>query len=49
MDFAWLGFIGYFSKKGAKILSNKNYKILMMVLSGVLVYFGLTFVMDVII
>ena len=49
MDFAWLGFIGYFSKKGAKLLSNKNYKILMMVLSGVLVYFGITFVMDVII
>ncbi len=46
MDYAWLGFIGFISNKGRKILSNKNYKILIIGLSGVLVYFGITFVLE---
>jgi len=47
MDFAWLGAISYLASKSAKILSNKNYKIIMISLSVMLVYFGITFLEDV--
>ena len=47
MDFAWLGAISYLVSKSAKILSNKNYKIIMIGLSVMLVYFGITFLEDV--
>lgn len=47
MDFAWLGGIAFFAKKSSKIISNKNYKIITMILSGSLVYFGITFLKDV--
>lgn len=47
MDFAWLGGIAFFAKKSSKIISNKNYKIITIVLSGSLVYFGITFLKDV--
>lgn len=43
MDFAWLGAISYLASKSSKILSNKNYKIIMIGLSVMLVYFGITF------
>ncbi len=48
MDFAWLGAVAYLAKKSAKILSNRNYKIMMIVLSASLVYFGITFLGEVI-
>ena len=47
MDFAWLGTISYLASKSSKILSNKNYKIIMIGLSVMLVYFGITFLEDV--
>ena len=47
MDFVWLGVISYLASKSAKILSNKNYKIIMISLSVMLVYFGITFLEDV--
>jgi len=47
MDFAWLGAISYLASKSSKILSNKNYKIIMIGLSVMLVYFGITFLEDV--
>ena len=47
MDFVWLGVISYLVSKSAKILSNKNYKIIMICLSVMLVYFGITFLEDV--
>jgi len=47
MDFAWLGTISYLASKSTKILSNKNYKIIMIGLSVMLVYFGITFLEDV--
>ena len=47
MDFAWLGVISYLASKSTKILSNKNYKIIMIGLSIILVYFGITFLEDV--
>ena len=47
MDFAWLGATSYLASKSSKILSNKNYKIIMIGLSVMLVYFGITFLEDI--
>ena len=47
MDFAWLGGVAYVAKKSSKILSNKNYKIMMIVLSGILIYYGVTFLSEI--
>ena len=46
MDFVWLGAVSYLASKSTKILSNRNYKILMTGLSSVLVYFGITFLTE---
>ena len=48
MDFVWLGLVAFLSSKSLKILSNRNYKFLMIGLSFVLIYFGTLFVLDVI-
>ncbi|MCV0399141.1 MAG: LysE family translocator [Nitrosarchaeum sp.] len=47
MDFVWLGSVAFFAKKSAKIISNNNYKIIMIILSISLVYFGITFMKDI--
>ena len=47
MDFAWLGTVSFLASKSSKILSNRNYKILMIGLSLTLVYFGITFLLDI--
>ena len=47
MDFAWLGTVSVLASKSSKFLSNKNYKILMMGLSLMLVYFGIMFLVDI--
>ncbi len=47
MDFAWLGTVSVLASKSSKILSNKNYKILMIGLSLMLVYFGIMFLVDI--
>ena len=47
MDFAWLGSIAFLASKSSKILSNKRYRIVMIGLSGMLVYFGITFLTDI--
>jgi len=47
MDFAWLGTISFLASKSSRILSNKNYKILMIGLSLMLIYFGITFLVDI--
>lgn len=46
MDFVWLGTIAFLASKSKKILSNRNYKIVMIGLSGMLIYFGITFLQD---
>lgn len=46
MDFVWLGAIAWLSSKSKKLLSSRNYKILVIVLSAILVYFGTTFMLD---
>lgn len=47
MDFVWLGTISFLASKSKKIISNRNYKIIMIVLSGMLIYFGITFLHDI--
>lgn len=46
MDYAWLGTVGFLSNKGKAVMSAKNYKVFMIILSGVLVYFGITFAIE---
>lgn len=48
MDFAWLYSVGHLASKSSKILSNRNYKILMISLSAMLVYFGIIFIADIV-
>ncbi len=48
MDFVWLGGVSFIASKSSRILSNRNYKILMMGLSLMLIYFGIIFVTDII-
>ena len=48
MDFVWLGSTAFLISKSKKIISNTNYKIIMLALSAVLIYFGITFLTDVI-
>ncbi len=47
MDYAWLGTVSFLASKSSKILSNKNYKIVMIGLSLMLIYFGIMFLVDI--
>src|SRR5574338_370018 len=47
MDYAWLGFVSVISSRGTKFLSKKSYKICMIGINGVLVYFGVSFIIGV--
>ena len=47
MDFVWLGFIAFSASKASNLLSSKNYRILMAALSGVLIYFGINFILEI--
>ena len=46
MDFAWLGITAFLASKSLKILSNRSYKVLMTILSLTLIYFGITFLIE---
>lgn len=46
MDYAWLTSIAYFSKKGTNTLGFKWYKTLIVLFGFVLVYFGISFIID---
>ena len=48
MDFVWLGATAFLISKSKKIISNTNYKIIVLALSAILIYFGITFLVDVI-
>ena len=48
MDFVWLGATAFLISRSKKIISNTNYKILILALSAILIYFGITFLIDVI-
>ncbi len=43
MDFAWLGSTAFLASKGSRFLSEKHYKIIGVIISVVLIYFGITF------
>jgi len=47
MDYVWLSSTALVSSKISKILSNRSFKFLVVGLSVVLVYFGITFLIDV--
>ena len=47
MDFVWLGIVAFLASKSVKIISNRNYKIIILVLSAILIYFGITFLTNV--
>jgi len=46
MDYAWLTSTAYLSSRSLRFLSNKNYRFFIIGISAVLIYFGITFVMD---
>ena len=46
MDYAWLCSVGFLSSRGKRIVSNKNYRIFIIAISAVLVYYGVTFVLQ---
>ncbi|MEX0656675.1 MAG: LysE family transporter [Nitrosopumilaceae archaeon] len=46
MDFAWLASTSYLSSKSSKFLSQRNYRFLFIVISGFMIYFGITFLLD---
>lgn len=45
MDFAWMGAVAFLASRGSRVLSPRNYKVVMVCLSGVLVYFGVAFLL----
>jgi len=47
MDYAWLCAVSFLSSKGKKILSSKNYTMFMIGISGILIYFGIVFAIEV--
>ena len=47
MDFVWLGGISFLASKSSRVISNRNYKMIMIGLSLLLVYFGITFLADI--
>ena len=47
MDFVWLGTTAFLASKSSKLIRNKGYKILITGLSLTLIYFGITFLLQV--
>ena len=47
MDYVWLFVVAGFASKTKNILSNKNYKILIIGLSALLIYFGIDFLLQI--
>lgn len=48
MDYAWLFFVSTLSSKGNKFLSDKRYLACMIAINAVLVYFGVSFILEVV-
>ena len=46
MDYVWLYIVAFFASKSRNFLSNRNYKILVISLAIVLIYFGLRFLTE---
>jgi threonine/homoserine/homoserine lactone efflux protein len=46
MDYAFLTSLAYFAKKGKNIAGSKYYKLVLIAFGLILVYYGLSFIMD---
>jgi threonine/homoserine/homoserine lactone efflux protein len=46
MDYAWLAGTAYLASKGALLLESKYYRLLLLVLGAVLMYYGISFVLQ---
>ncbi len=46
MDYAWLSLVAFLSSKGRKIIGNKSYRIFMLAISGILISFGIGFLLQ---
>jgi len=46
MDYAFLTSLAYFAKKGSNIIGSKYYKLTLIAFGGILVYFGVSFIID---
>lgn len=46
MDYVWLIGIAHFVKKGTDIIGSKSYKILLSIFAAILIYFGITFIIN---
>ena len=46
MDYAWLTSVAHFSKMGTNVVGFKWYRVIMAVFGAVLIYFGLTFLIN---
>lgn len=46
MDYAFLTSLAYFAKKGRNIVSSKYYKLILITFGAILVYYGLSFILD---
>ena len=47
MDFVWMGGVAFLASKSTQIMSNRNYKALMIGLNVMLIYFGIIFLLDI--
>ncbi|MEM3063904.1 MAG: LysE family transporter [Candidatus Nitrosotenuis sp.] len=47
MDYAWLFFVSSLSAKGKRFLSDKRYRMCMIAINAVLIYFGVSFILEV--
>jgi len=48
MDYVWLTGVAYFAKRGVNALGSRWYRVLLGVFGGVLIYFGVSFLGDVV-
>lgn len=46
MDYAWLTSVAHLARKGVKIIGSKYYSILLLALSGALIYLGTNFILE---
>ena len=47
MDYVWLYVVAFFASKTNNLLSNRNYKILIIALGMILIYFGIEFLLEI--
>ncbi|TBR22322.1 MAG: lysine transporter LysE [Candidatus Nitrosotenuis sp.] len=47
MDYAWLVLVSFLSSRGRVFLSNKRYKMCMIGINSILIYFGISFILQV--